>query len=440
VLALPCVGLGLAVLLLAPRSLPAAFTGLFLVIVAAALIIPVGAAYLLRATGPVAGYVFGVPGSLAVRSVTSALSRTGVATAALAVAVATVIGVGLMIGSFRGSVERWLEATLLADIYANVTDWEVAADTPAANPEFRALTSLAGVRGVSLLQFARLPTAAGELSLRAITPGPDGWGLTVTESVARDAVERLGAGDGVMIAEALAYRRELRIGMDLALPTRTGATNFPILGIYRDYNTDGGGVLMPMSLYQRHWHDSGVDGIGIYLDAAADPSATRAAVREILGSQAGVQLNSTQAIRTRSLEIFDRTFQITEVLRILAGLVAFLGLLSTLLAIELDRGKEIAVLRALGFTPNQVGILALTQTLLLGAVAGVLAIPLGIVMAALLVGVINQRAFGWGMDFLIAPGPLLLGVALAVAAALLAGLYPAWRMSRASVVARLREE
>jgi putative ABC transport system permease protein len=427
-------------LLLAPRSLAGAFAGLFLVIVAAALIIPLAAAYLLRSTQPIAEYAFGVPGSLAVRGVTSTLSRTGVATAALAVAVATVIGVGLMIGSFRGSVERWLEATLLADIYANVADWEVAADSPLANPELRALMSLAGVRGVSLLQFARLPTVAGELSLRAITPGPDGWGLTVTDRVAGDALERLATGDGVMISEALAYRRELRVGTELSLPTQSGAQSFPILGIYREYNTDGGGVLLPMSLYQRHWQDRSVDGIGIYLDRAGDLPATRDAVREIFKNRPSVQLNSTETIRTRSLEIFDRTFRITEVLRILAGLVAFLGLLSALLAIELDRGKEIAVLRALGFTPAQVGTLALTQTLLLGVVAGLLAIPLGIAMAALLVGVINQRAFGWSMDFLVAPGPLLLGVSLATAAALLAGLYPAWRMSRASVVARLREE
>jgi putative ABC transport system permease protein len=300
--------------------------------------------------------------------------------------------------------------------------------------------SLAGVRGVSLLQFARLPTVAGELSLRAITPGPDGWGLTVTDRVAGDALERLATGDGVMISEALSYRRELRVGTELSLPTQSGAQSFPILGIYREYNTDGGGVLLPMSLYQRHWQDRSVDGIGIYLDRAGDLPATRDAVREIFKNRPSVQLNSTETIRTRSLEIFDRTFRITEVLRILAGLVAFLGLLSALLAIELDRGKEIAVLRALGFTPAQVGTLALTQTLLLGVVAGLLAIPLGIAMAALLVGVINQRAFGWSMDFLVAPGPLLLGVSLATAAALLAGLYPAWRMSRASVVARLREE
>jgi putative ABC transport system permease protein len=38
------------------------------------------------------------------------------------------------------------------------------------------------------------------------------------------------------------------------------------------------------------------------------------------------------------------------------------------------------------------------------------------------------------------PGILLQGVALAVLAALLAGLYPAWRMASASPVEALRDE
>ena len=140
------------------------------------------------------------------------------------------------------------------------------------------------------------------------------------------------------------------------------------------------------------------------------------------------------------MEVFDRTFKITEVLRILAGIVAFLGLVSALLSIELERAREIAILRALGLTPRQIGTLALTQTGLLGLAAGLLAIPLGVVMAALLVFIINQRSFGWSMGLTIEPAPLLFGIALAFSAALLAGVYPAARASRSSVATQLREE
>lgn len=438
-LAVPCLVIGIIALAAAPRSLTGAFFGLFLVILAAALIVPTCAAIGLRAARPLAERAFGVSGSLAVRGVTAALSRTGVAAAALAVAVATVIGVGLMIGSFRGSVERWLEATLLADYYADVENWEVSADAPLAG-ELDALIEIDGVRGISLLQFTRLTTEVGEISVRAILPGPDGWGLTILDDGMGNAIERMVAGDGVLVSETLAYRRELAAGDELRLPTSAGTETFAVLGTYRAYNTDGGGITMPLSLYQAHWDDRSLDGLGIYVDDEFDRNAAREEILAVLEGRPDVRLRSTQAIRTRSLEIFDQTFRITEVLRILAGLVAFLGLLSALLAIELDRGKEISVLRALGFTPRQIGTLSLTQTVVLGAAAGLLAIPLGIVMAGLLVEVINLRSFGWGMDLVIRPAPLALGVALAMTAALLAGIYPAWRMSRSSVAARLREE
>ncbi len=438
-LAAPCLAIGVVALIAAPRSLAAAFFGLFLVILAAALIIPSCAAIGLRSVRPAAERAFGVSGSLAVRGVTTALSRTGVAAAALAVAVATVIGVGLMIGSFRGSVERWLEATLLADLYADVENWDVSASAP-LDGELGELASITGVRGISLLQFTRLTTTVGEISVRAILPGPDGWGLTILDNGEGNPIERMVAGEGVLVSETLAYRRELAAGDELTLPTSAGAETFAVLGTYRAYNTDGGGITIPLSRYQAHWQDRSLDGIGIYLDDRADQAAAREAILALLETRPDVRLRSTQAIRARSLEIFDQTFRITEVLRILAGLVAFLGLLSALLAIELDRGREIAVLRALGFTPHQIGTLSLTQTVLLGTAAGVLAIPLGIVMAGLLVEVINQRSFGWGMDLVIQPAPLALGLALAMAAALLAGIYPAWRMGRSSVAARLREE
>jgi putative ABC transport system permease protein len=98
------------------------------------------------------------------------------------------------------------------------------------------------------------------------------------------------------------------------------------------------------------------------------------------------------------------------------------------------------VLRALGLSPSQIAGLSLTQTGLLGVAAGILAIPLGIVMAELLVDVINRRSFGWGMELNVSVEPIAIGTFLAIIAAVLAGIYPALRLSRGSIVAGLREE
>jgi putative ABC transport system permease protein len=345
-----------------------------------------------------------------------------------------------MIASFRVSVERWLGATLLADFYVEAENISAIADDVLATPAIERLATLAETRGISLLQFDRLATADGLVSVRAVQPGPDGWGLTLVASSGDSVLERVAGGEGVLVSEAFAYRRDLGIGQSVELPTHMGPERFPILGIYREYNTDGGGVLLSMSEYQRHWRDREIDGIGVYLQPGADPGEAASVVRAAITDATGSVVRSTQAIRDRSLEVFDRTFRITEVLRLLAAAVAFFGLLSALLGIELERAKEIAVLRALGLSPRQVGQLSIVQTSLLGMAAAVLAVPLGIVMAELLVDVINRRSFGWGMELGISVEPILAGAALAVIAALLAGVYPALRLSHGSIVAGLREE
>ncbi len=433
-LAVPAAVAAIALLMLSPRSLTVAFAGLFFVIAAGALLVPTATRGLAKLVEPLVESGFGITGSLAARGVSASLSRTGVATAALSVAVATVVGIGLMIGSFRISVEEWLAGTLTADIY-------LSADTANAFDDARleALDSIDGVLGMSVTRFARVPTTDGEVSLRAQEPGPHGWGLTLTQQ-APGALSRMESEEGVLVSEPLAFRRDLGPGDVLVLPTATGDQGFSVLGVFRDYNTNGGTVLMPLTLYREHWRDRTVSGVGVYLRGDAERAATLAEIRSVLEDVRGIQFRSNDFIRERSLAVFDRTFRITEVLRILAGLVAFLGLVSALMSIELERAREVAILRSLGLRPRQIRVLTLAQTSLLGLAAGLFAIPLGIIMAALLIFVINVRSFGWSMDLIVTPRPLLLGIALALSAAILAGIYPAARAVRSSVATQLREE
>lgn len=438
-LAMPVALLGALLFVVAPRSLVFGFAGLFLIIVAGALLVPAATTRLLGLVEPATTRAFGIAGSLAVRGVSASLSRTGVAAAALAVAVATVIGVGVMIGSFRQSLVEWLDATLVADVYLSISDFAEGQGI-FDEDSLGALEALAEIDGISRSQFSSVPTATGEITIRAVSPGPQGWGVTLVGETADAPLDRLGSGEGIIVSEPYAYRRELETGDELILPGPDGDIAFPILGIYRDYMTDGGSIVMSLDLYRRHWNDYSLGGVGVYFREGGNPSAARDSVQAFASASPNIRARSNDLIRDRSLEVFDRTFKITEVLRVLAGLVAFLGLLSALLSIELERSREIAVLRALGLTPRQIGTLSLTQTGLLGLAAGILAIPLGIIMAALLVYIINQRSFGWSMDLSVGLAPLALGLALAFTAALLAGAYPAARAGRHSVASELRDE
>jgi putative ABC transport system permease protein len=430
--ALPALGMAAVLLSLGPGSLEIAFAGLFFVLLAGALLTPAATALLMRVLEPVAERAFGVPGLLAVRGVTASLSRTGVAAAALAVAVATVVGIGLMISSFRASLVEWLETTLTADLYVSVDGLAAADETLPA-----AILAVPGVVGISLSRTARLPTVFGEISVRAATPGPDGWGLAVIDSTP-SGLDTLEAEPTVAVAEPFAYRHGIAIGDRLTLPTRSGDREFPVVAIFRDYNAGGSALVIALAHYRSLWEDTGLSNVGVHVSDRARIGEVRAELNALLRGAGRVA--STEGMVELSLEIFDRTFKITEVLRLLAAMIAFLGVLSAVLSIELERAREHAVLRALGLEPRGLAILTLTQSALLGIAAGVAAIPLGAALAALLVHVINRRSFGWTMSLEPSPEPVVAGLALAIGAALLAGIYPAVRMRRAELARALREE
>jgi len=123
--------LGAALLWAPGRGLVIAFTALFLVILGFALTVPALTLLLARAVSPLLGRLAGSLGRLAAAGLVSGLSRSGLAVAALTVAVAASVGVSIMIHSFRGAVEDWLALTLRSDIY--VSGPETAADSADAS-------------------------------------------------------------------------------------------------------------------------------------------------------------------------------------------------------------------------------------------------------------------------------------------------------------------
>jgi putative ABC transport system permease protein len=283
-----------------------------------------------------------------------------------------------------------------------------------------------------------VPTPLGEIVVRAIRPGSNGWGLQIVGADQATALADVAAGRGVVVSERLAFARGLRVGESLAIPTPAGTQRLPIVGAFRDFNTGAYSVVVALDWSRRYWSDSSITGLGLDLERGVSRGAIEERIRTILPD--AVRVRSTDAIRRASLDIFDRTFQITEVLRVLAAIVAFLGVLSALLSIELERTRELAILRAIGFAPRELAATLLAQTGLLGVAAGLAAAPIGIVLAILLVHVINRRSFGWTMDFVLTPGALWTGLALAIVASLFAGIYPAVRAVRMGLGGALREE
>ncbi|HXU46331.1 MAG TPA: FtsX-like permease family protein [Thermoanaerobaculia bacterium] len=423
--------------LLSWPNLPASFLALFLTIVGCALLAPGAALLLARAARPLFSRALGRVGRMAAGGLEAGLSRTGVAIAALVVAVSVTVGVGAMIGSFRGSVDRWLDRSLRADLYASPAEREPGwAGASRAASVARDVARLPGVSRVRPLRRAEVASPRGAIRLIAATSDPAG--VVLERGDPASAWQALARGE-VFASEPLASRLGLDVGSILPLATARGVRPFRVAAVYQDYASDRGIARIDLDVYRRLWGDDRISGLGIDLSPGADAGATARAVRA-LDPDAPWNVVTNRELKRRSLAVFDRTFRITAVLRWLAGLVAFLGVLSALLALQLERTREIGVLRALGMTPGQVAGLVAAETGLLGLAAGLLALPVGLALAWILIEVIDRRSFGWSMDLALSGGTIAGAVALALGAALCAGIVPALRMARTSPGEALREE
>jgi putative ABC transport system permease protein len=423
-------------------SITIAFAALFAIVIGAALLTPLATVALMGLARPVFGALFGLLGRMAARDVVAALSRTAVAVAALMVAISVSIGVGIMVGSFRQTVVSWLDQSLIADVYisppsntANRTDTTLAPELVAE------LAALEGVEAVTRMRSVQVETAAGPTTLVAVDTTDERGRAALRFSDGGGAAAWVAWEAGaVLISEPLAYRTGLGPGDTLTLPTDRGPRDFPVAGVYYDYTSDRGVIRMPYELYRASWDDPAISSVSLYAapDQSVDELVERA--RSAAAGHGEVLVGSNRALREGTLAIFDRTFAITAVLQLLATVVAFIGILSALMALQLERARELGMLRANGLTPGQLWGVVLAQTGLMGLTAGLLAAPLGLALSLVLVYVINRRSFGWTLELTLDPALFGQALLVALAAALLAGVYPALKMSRTSPALALREE
>ncbi len=429
------IALAMVVLAFSGRGLVAGLISVFMLILGFALCVPLVVKAAAHFLSPIAKRLGGVWARLAVADIGSSLSRTGVAIVALAVAVSATIGVSVMVDSFRGSVSDWLEQTLQADIYAGIRRGTL---DPVLLKE---LSQISGVVAFSSNRRSWHEDENGRTQVLATKMAPGSYaGTEILDANPKEVWSLFERDDVVLVSEPYAYRNRVTPGDSVALRTASGKTEFRIIATYQSYDINAAALLMSRQTYDRHFDDSGVDSIGLYLDDGVDVADVIAQMEAISRGRQELLINSNVKIRELSLQIFDRTFVITDVLYWLAVGVAFIGILGAMLALQLERARDFAVLRALGMTQLQLGGMITLQTSVIGLLSGLAAIPLGLVMAYVLIEVINRRAFGWQIDMAIAPDILLSAVLFAVVAALLAGIYPAWRTAQSQPALAMREE
>ncbi len=374
------------------------------------------------------------------RSLGTKLQVTSIAVAALAIAVALLVGVTVMIGSFRRTLDVWLATAVQADVYIATPAWaRSASDPPIDDAMLAALHAAPDIVAIDRLRAIRSSVEGRQTTIVAVDFSEElpasRFPLYASTSTTFDDV-RDGAA---LITEPLARKRDRWVGDSIAIATAGGReTVLPIAGVYYDYSSEHGMVAISPPTMQALFGDLPVANVGLYLARNADPETTIQWLSTNLSDRPLVY-RSQQRLRRDALAIFDQTFAVTKILQSLSLLIAAAGITLTLLVIARERLGELALYRALGAQRLQVFSLFMQKGLGMAGLATVLGTVGGIALAAILVFIINRAFFGWTIQLSWPYRAVAWQWAAILGAAVLASLYPALIASRASGSA-LREE
>jgi putative ABC transport system permease protein len=375
----------------------------------------------------------GLPAYLASRYVRDSGTRTAVSVGALITAVALFASLVIMIYSFRQTVEFWTHQTIRGDLFLTTKMGEIN--------QFRYPIPKQVVEGLQVykskidivpnrrffLNYGNFPYEFELLDMQGFMRYGSFFWLKGDPLEIRLKLQR---GEGVIVSEVFSNRTGLTVGDLFRARVEESLVELPVLGIVRDYRTQGGVVFYSMPHFKAHYHDPHWGGVRFFfkdrkqnLNAAV--SELRADIIERLGDK--VDMISGKRLRGAVLRIFDETFAITTVLLLIALVIAALGIATTLTVLVLERSRQLNTLFAVGASFGQIRSMIFWEAafmVVIGELAGVIC---GFILSYLLVYVINRQSFGWTFLYGVDWGALGMSIPLIILTALAAAL-PAVKM------------
>lgn len=372
-----------------------AYLGMLLFVLGALMLLPhwiALACHLLRPSG--------LAPWLALELLRGSSRRAALSLAAMVTSVALVAAMAIMVGSFRHSLDAWLDDVLPADLYARASGAASGASLDKA-----AQARIASLPGVGTVDFVRRRSVLLDPARSPVT--------LIARGLDRQARARIplvaGAREpgheppiSAWVSEQVAEVFHIRPGATFTLPLDGRAIACRAVGVWRDYARQNGSILIDIGTYRSLTGDVTADDAAIRVAPGYPTETLVQALRtsSTAGSPDGAFEVARQGeIRTRSLEVFDRTFLVTYALEAVALAIGLLGIGASVAAQTLDRRREFGVLRHLGLTRGDIARVLRIEGGLLAALGVVAGLGLGALLARVLIDVVNPQSFHWSMDF-----------------------------------------
>jgi putative ABC transport system permease protein len=400
-----------------------AYAGILFIIIGFAFISPSYLVMLLRLAHRASERIFRVTGKIAAGDMAGNVYRFSVALMSVAISGALIIALLTLIFSFRGSLLQWINRNIAADVYikpssciSNFCYYPLSGDLVRTIEEFPGVAGIDRFRTLYIdFRGRKVVAGFGDTAVRnRFAGGEDEHGVRET-----------GAGKEVGISSYLSEKYGLKRGDTIELSTPAGKEKFAVRDTFSSYSTTSGFIYLDRKWLKEFWGMDDATQLGVYLKKGVDADAFIRKLEGRLSPGYSLDIMNNSELRERVVSIFDRTFAITYAIEFISIVVSLIGVVNTLLAIVLEKKREMSIIRYLGGSWKQIQSVLVISAGIVGIAGILLGAVMGLLMSVIFITVINKVSFGWEIHFHLPVLYLSLVTFVLLVTTLVAGLIPA---------------
>jgi putative ABC transport system permease protein len=369
--------------------------------------------------------------------------RSGITVATMVISLAAIFTIAAFVNSVRGSLLAWIDQMVTADlIVSSGARTAGPKNVPLTEDPLPGLKSVPGVKIVDLYRLIRSNYQGRPILIESFS-AVESAGVRRLPTPAGDgkkALSEMAAGKGVIVSESFQSKFGKGTNDTIELATPAGLIAFKVLGVYIDYSSDIGSVLIDRALYKKFWQDELVDAFDLWLEPGADQSFVIEKIKEDYGEQYQLFISTHRQLKESVVRIMEQSFVVNYAVEIVAVIVAVFSVINTLLASVLDRTREIGVLRAIGATQAQVRRMIIFEAAWMGLIGGFLGLIAGTIMSYHHVVYNTKVLTGWTFEYYYPYDLAALSIFVSVILCLLAGYWPAKQAAATPIVSAIGYE
>jgi putative ABC transport system permease protein len=388
----------LIVLLIARPAAALAYTSIAVMIAWSAACIP-----LLLYLAPAA--VHSWRGFLSVRLAANTLKVSGrnffLSGAAVSVSVALLVGLSLMVSSFRDTLKQWSAIRLAGDVFISSTLSGSGNEARIAPHVLRAVQELKPVKQVVPYYETGILVGTHAVVLGGVDLAIQ-CGRRVYSFIAGECMPPGSSWRGDALVSESAARK---LGLSLNQQVSVAQRSYRVRGIIQEFGTEQPQIVINASEFEGLYEDHYPETITIDLNNSSDIDVAQTAIRAIV--PATLTVRNQRELLALVETLFNRTFRVTDAVRWIVFSMALLGILSTAAQHIWERRRELRVSEVIGVSRwTLVAALTLEVAVVtcLSVFVGILG---GLAIGWCLTEYINPLVFGWSLSFAVSKGPLV---------------------------------